>query len=64
MPIASNYSSGVGAWSHVRRGENVKLFMGAGWAKGTLMEKTADSVLVKIDKRTIRCYDPRNVRPA
>ena len=60
----SSYSSGVGAWSHVRRGEAVKLFMGAGWTKGTLMEKTADSVLVKIDKRTIRCYDPRNVRPA
>ena len=57
-------SRGVGSWSHIRRGEKVKCFMGAGWATGILAEKTPDSVLIKLDKRTIRCYDPRNVKPA
>jgi len=42
----------------------VKCFMGAGWATGILVEKTPDSVLIKLDKRTIRCYDPRNVKPS
>lgn len=50
-------------WSHIRRGEACKVYMGAGWQKGLVADKMADSVLIKLQTRTIRCFDPRNVCP-
>lgn len=49
-------------FSHVRRGETCQVYMGAGWQKGLVADKLPDSVLVKLPTRTIRCFDPRNVR--
>lgn len=57
-------SNNASNWSHIRRGEAVKVFMGAGWQKGTLVDKLRDSVTVKLKDRTVRCFDPRNVRTA
>lgn len=52
------------SWSHIRNGERVALFMGAGWQKGVVQRKLGDSVLVQLPSRLVRCFDPRNVRPS
>lgn len=49
-------------WNHIRTGDPVRVFMGAGWQKGTLVLKHGDSVTVRLPTRTIRVFDPRNIR--
>lgn len=51
-------------WSHVRMGQPVRVFMGSGWVKGVVKSKQPERVAIQVDKRTVVCYDPRNVRPA
>lgn len=52
-------------WSHIRNGETVKVYMGSGWQKGTLLSKTKDSATVRlaVGGRLVRVFDPRNVKP-
>jgi hypothetical protein len=46
-----------------RRGQAVKVFMGAGWASGTFIRRTPTAFLVELPNRgTIAVYDPRNIR--
>lgn len=47
----------------LRRGTEVKVFMGAGWAKGTVESSTRDSCTVycKQLRRKTTCRDARNL---
>lgn len=54
----------VDNWGAFRLDQPVKIYMGAGWSKGTVKFKYRDSVAVYVDKRTVRCYDLRNIKPA
>jgi len=54
-PVISN-------WGALRIGQTVKIFMGAGWLKGTVRTKFTDSVVIQLDRRTARCYDLRNIK--
>ena len=49
-------------WSHVQVGDAVKIFMGAGWTKGTLVRKLEKHVVVQIKDRLVCCYDDRNIK--
>lgn len=56
-------SYSISDYGHIRVGEPVKVFMGSGWQKGTLIEKHRDgTVTVKLPTRLIRVGDPRNVK--
>lgn len=48
------------------RGTAVKVYVGAGWAKGTVNESTRDvcSVWLTQQRRTTRCHDARNIQRA
>lgn len=45
-------------------GQEVRVYMGAGWSKATVIDVQDLSAFVKLasDGRRIRVYDPRNVR--
>ena len=47
----------------LRKGTNVKVFMGAGWEKGTVVqwEKTRVSVRLARGNKTVVCRDARNL---
>lgn len=47
----------------LRKGTQVKVFMGAGWEKGTLVEWTKNRVVVRTSRgsRNVTCYDARNL---
>ena len=47
----------------LRRGSNVKVFVGAGWEKATVVEWSKTRVTTKAARggRTIMCYDARNL---
>ena len=49
-------------FSHVRIGEPCKVFVGAGWEKGTVLNKQKDSVTVQLPQRMVRVFDSRNVK--
>ena len=49
-------------WSHIRVGEIVKVYMGAGWLKGILQAKSPSCATVQLDKRLISVYDARNIK--
>lgn len=47
----------------LRHGQPVKVFMGAGWAKGTFIRHAGSAYLVQLDGRgVVAVYDPRNIR--
>jgi hypothetical protein len=48
----------------IRRGASVKIFMGAGWEKGIVIESGADRCAVRIAKRITTVYDLRNIKSA
>jgi hypothetical protein len=48
--------------SDFKRGQAVKVFMGAGWAKGTFIRCTGVAHLVQLPDRVVAVYDPRNIR--
>ena len=55
-------------FSHVRTGMKVKVFMGAGWVKGTVASRGLGRdryVSVRLDgqKRSRTCWDGRNIEP-
>ena len=53
-------------FSHVRTGMRVKVFMSAGWQKGTMTERGRGRyVSVKLDgqRRAVSVWDGRNVEP-
>ncbi len=53
-------------FSHVRTGQRVRVFMGAGWAKGTMTERGRGRyVSVKLDgqRRAVAVWDARCVQP-
>jgi sRNA-binding protein len=52
----------ISNWGVLRIGQPVKVYMGAGWLKGTVRTKFKDSVVVQLDRRTARCYDLRNIK--
>ena len=47
----------------LRRGHQVKVFMGAGWEKGTVQEWTKSRVTVRLARgnKTTVCHDARNL---
>lgn len=47
----------------LRKGTVVKVFMGAGWEKGTVVEWSIERVTVKLARgnRSTVCYDSRNL---
>lgn len=47
----------------LRRGASVKVFVGAGWEKATVVEWTKSRVTCRAARggRTIMCYDARNL---
>ena len=48
----------------LRRGTNVKVFMGAGWEKGTVVqwEKSRCTVRLNRGNKTVVCHDARNLQ--
>jgi sRNA-binding protein len=49
-------------WAHVRIGEECKVFMGAGWEKGVVINKYKDAISVKLKNKIAMIYDDRNVK--
>jgi len=51
-------------FSHVRVGNPVSVYMGAGWVKGTMSNRFKDHVLVSLSgqKRVVAIWDARNIR--
>lgn len=48
----------------LRRGQSVRVFMGAGWTRGTFVRRQGSAFLVDLPSRgTIAVYDPRNIKP-
>ena len=47
----------------LRKGTQVKVFLGAGWEKGALVEWTKNRVVVRLARgnRNVTCYDARNL---
>ena len=47
----------------LRKGTNVKVFIGAGWEKGTITDWQKNRVSVRLSRgnRTVTCYDARNL---
>lgn len=47
----------------LRKGANVKVFMGAGWEKGTVTEWTKSRTTVRLNRgsKTVVCHDARNL---
>lgn len=47
----------------LRKGTNVKVFCGAGWEKGTVVEWTKSRVTVRLNRgsKTVVCHDARNL---
>jgi len=47
----------------LRKGTNVKVFMGAGWEKGTIIEWSKKRCMVRLNRgnRNVVCYDSRNL---
>ncbi len=48
----------------MRKGTNVKVFMGAGWAKGTVVNWASSGITVYLarEKRTVTVRDNRNLK--
>lgn len=48
-----------------RRGQSVRVYMGAGWAKGTVDQSDRNGCTVYLSqlRRTTRCHDARNIQP-
>jgi hypothetical protein len=51
-------------WGSIRTGTAVKIFMGAGWEKGTVKLTSKSSACVQLAKRMVTVYDLRNIRAA
>lgn len=49
--------------SALRKGTPVKVFVGAGWEKGSVVEWSKQRVAIRAARggRTIMCYDARNL---
>jgi len=47
----------------LERNQDVKIYMGAGWAKGTVIRSDAGSCTVRLPQlqRTVRVFDARNI---
>ncbi len=47
----------------LRKGTSVKVFLGAGWEKGSVVEWTKNRVVVRTNRgsRNVTCYDARNL---
>ena len=47
----------------LRKGTNVKVFMGAGWEKGTVVQWDKSRVTVRLNRgsKTVVCHDARNL---
>ena len=47
----------------LRKGTNVKVFLGAGWEKGTIVEWSKSRVTVRLNRgnRNVTCHDARNL---
>jgi hypothetical protein len=48
----------------IRTGSTVKVFMGAGWDKGTVHMVSGSSCCVQLAKRMVTVYDLRNIKSA
>ena len=48
----------------LRKGTNVKVFMGAGWEKGVVTDWQKNRVTVRLNcgNKTVTCYDARNLQ--
>jgi hypothetical protein len=48
----------------MRKGTSVKIFMGAGWAKGSVVNWASSGITVYLarEKRTVTVRDNRNIR--
>ena len=48
----------------LRKGTNVKVFVGAGWEKGTVVqwEKSRCTVRLNRGNKTVVCHDARNLQ--
>lgn len=48
----------------LRKGTNVKVFMGAGWEKATVVDWTKSRVTVRLNRgtKTVVCHDARNLQ--
>lgn len=55
---------GFSGFENLTAGREVRVYMGWGWAKATVLEVQPASVLVKLasEDRRVRCYDIRNIR--
>ena len=48
----------------LRKGTSVKVFMGAGWEKGTVVQWEKSRVTVRLNRgsKTVVCHDARNLQ--
>lgn len=48
----------------IGQGQPVHIYLGAGWAKGTVHDSTRDRCVVWLaqGQRAVTCYDARNLR--
>lgn len=53
----------IGFQDALRKGTPVKVFMGAGWEKGTVTDWTKSRVSVRLNRgnKTVICHDARNL---
>lgn len=54
----------ISDFAHRRVGDSCQVFMGAGWTRGTVIDKRQNAVLVQLNgsKRQVMCYDARNLK--
>lgn len=48
----------------LRKGTNVKVFMGAGWEKGVVVQWEKSRVTIRLNRgsKTVVCHDARNLQ--
>jgi hypothetical protein len=48
----------------LRKGTNVKIYVGSGWEKGTVTDWQKNRVTVRLNRgnKTVTCYDARNLQ--
>ena len=48
----------------LRKGTNVKVFMGAGWEKGVVVQWDKSRVTIRLNRgsKTVVCHDARNLQ--
>jgi len=63
MKINERMAKSIAFQTALRKGTNVKIFMGAGWEKGVLIDWQKNRCTVRLNRgnKSVVCYDARNL---